>query len=253
MIEHPLIKVKFAILLGWTAAVIGGLGSVPVWADGMIPETSVVILNEADGETSLSVTNSDSKPAVLLTTLQNVPEDPETLLFVNPPASRVEPGKSQVVRFILQSKTPLKTQRLKRVILEGVPLKNKSSAEATPTAKIGVGVRQNLPVIIHPKGLATNREPWTLLTWSLQGNQLTVRNDSPYVVRLAQEVKLLPAEQTVAMPRTYILAGEQLSMAVQGASTASSATKVRLFPATVYGYAVGHYEATLGAAAKSAP
>ncbi|MBZ9781430.1 fimbria/pilus periplasmic chaperone [Pseudomonas sp. REP124] len=208
-------------------------------ADGMVPDTSVVIVNEADGEASVSVTNTDATLALLHVTLEDIPEDKEPLLFVTPPLARVEPSKSQLVRFIMQSSTPLTTQRLKRVIFEGMP-QDRPPAQAGH-ARVGVTVRQNLPVILHPKGLAPNRTPWTGLAWSLKNDQLSVHNPSPYVVRLAQELTLLPGNGPALLPRTYVLPGETLSVAVNGAT----GTRVRMQPATVYGFAVPHYEAPI--------
>ncbi|APC15806.1 fimbrial chaperone protein [Pseudomonas frederiksbergensis] len=210
-----------------------------VLADGMVPDTSVVIVNEADGEASVSVTNTDASLALLHVTLEDIPEDKEPLLFVTPPLARVESGKSQLVRFILQSSTPLTTQRLKRVIFEGMP-QDRVAAEAGH-ARVGVTVRQNLPVIVHPKGLAPNRTPWTGLTWSLKNDQLNVHNPTPYVVRLAQELQLLPGTGSALLPRTYVLPGETLTVTATG----STATTVRMQPATVYGFAVPHFEAPI--------
>ncbi|KTB69306.1 fimbrial chaperone protein [Pseudomonas fluorescens] len=213
----------------------------PTWvlADGMVPDTSVVIVNEADGEASVSVTNTDSRLALLHVTLEDIPEDKATLLFVTPPLARVEPSKSQLIRFILQSPEPLKTQRLKRVIFEGMP-QGRSPAQAGH-ARVGVTVRQNLPVILHPKGLAANRTPWTGLEWRLQNNQLSVSNPTPYVVRLAQELRLLPGDGSALLPRTYVLPGETLRVTASG----SGASRVQLQPATVYGFAVAPYEAPI--------
>lgn len=92
-----------------------------VKADGMVPDTSVVIVHEAEGEAAVSVTNTDSQLALLHVTLQDIPEDTEPLLVVTPPLSRVEASKSQLVRFILQNQQPLLTQRLKRAVFEGMP------------------------------------------------------------------------------------------------------------------------------------
>ena len=210
-----------------------------VKADGMVPESSVVIVHEAEGEVAISVTNTDSKLALLHVTLQDVPEDTEPLLVVTPPLSRVEPSKSQLVRFILQNQTPLKTQRLKRAIFEGMP--QGRAATQAGHARVGVTVRQNLPVIVHPKGLALNRTPWTDLTWTLREGQLQVRNDTPYVVRLAQELLLLPGDGKALLPRTYVLPGEALSVP----ASSSQAKTVRLQPATVYGFAVKAYDAPI--------
>jgi len=209
-----------------------------VHASGMLPETSVVIINEADGEASMNVKNTDANATLLYTSIQNLPEDKENLLVVTPPVARVEPEETQLVRFILQSKEPLKTQRFKRVIFEGIPQQSKDGG-----VKVTMNVRQNLPVIIHPKGLAPNREPWKLLTWSVSSGKLIAKNDSAYVVRLAQTVTLLPGKAEFDLGKTYFLPGETISVPVPAAAAAS--TTVRLAPATVYGFSVDSYDAAL--------
>lgn len=218
---------------------IGALLAPVVHADGMVPETSVVIVNESDGEASIKVRNDDRQPALLLVTLENVPEDQEPLLFLTQPAWRVAPGKDQLVRFILRTDSQLTTQRLKRVIFEGVPQRNTTDSE---NARVGVTIRQNLPVIIHPKGLKPDRSPWTRLHWRAVEGSLEVKNPSAYVVRLAQELVLLPSQRSALLPRTYILPGETLKAQIEQPVT-SSDSQVRLFPATVYGYAVDAFEA----------
>ncbi|MFJ9449803.1 fimbria/pilus chaperone family protein [Herbaspirillum sp. NPDC101397] len=207
-------------------------------ASGMLPETSVVIINEADGEASMNVKNTDANATLLYTSIQNLPEDKENLLVVTPPVARVEPDETQLVRFILQSKEPLKTQRFKRVIFEGIPQQSKDGG-----VKVTMNVRQNLPVIIHPKGLAPNREPWKLLTWSVRNGNLVAMNDSAYVVRLAQTVTLLPGKAELDLGKTYFLPGETISVPMPAAAAAS--TTVRLAPATVYGFSVDSYDAAL--------
>ena len=230
--------VRYAgIYLGALALALGGPSL--VLADGMVPDTSVVIVNEADGEASVTVTNTDDKLALLHVTLEDIPEDKASLLFVTPPLARVEPAKSQLIRFILQTAEPLTTQRLKRVIFEGMP-QGRSTAQAGH-ARVGVTVRQNLPVILHPKGLAPNRTPWTGLEWRLNSDQLSVSNPTPYVVRLAQELRLLPGGGSALLPRTYVLPGETLKVTASGAG----ASRVQLQPATVYGFAVAPYEAPI--------
>lgn len=42
--------------------------------DGMQPETTVVVLNEADGEASINVTNTDALPALLHSVIEDIPE-----------------------------------------------------------------------------------------------------------------------------------------------------------------------------------
>ncbi|MBD8474166.1 fimbria/pilus periplasmic chaperone [Pseudomonas sp. CFBP 8770] len=212
-----------------------------LFADGMIPETSVVIVYEGKAEAAIKVTNSDQNPALLHVTLEHIPEDKASLLFVTPPIARVEAGESQLVRFILSNPEPLTTQRLKRVIFEGLA---QSTQPAPPgEARVSVNVRQNLPVILHPKGLAKNAEPWKGLHWSLHDGQLTVANPTPYVVRLSQELHSLPSQTPWQLPRSYVLPGDTLTL--PGKASAAADGQIRFTPATVYGFAVGTHEATL--------
>jgi P pilus assembly chaperone PapD len=108
-------------------------------------------------------------------------------------------------------------------------------------------LRQNLPVILHPKGLPRNDAPWQLLTWTREGDQLNVHNDSAYVVRLALEVQLHPQARMATLPRTYILPGEVLT--VGSAGSVAGVTAVEIQPATVYGFTVDSYRAPVTAGA----
>jgi len=214
--------------------------SLSAMAAGMVPETSVVIVNEADGEGSITVKNTDDHPALLHVNIENIPEDDEPLLIATPPVSRVEGNETQLVRFILQGRQPLTTQRLKRVNFEGIPPKNAADGHV----KVAFAFSQNLPVIIHPKGLAMNREPWKLLSWGVSNDQLVVKNKSPYVVRLEQIVTALPNKQNVKLPRPYILPGEEI-VAEEKLDASSAVSGVRIYPATIYGFKVENYDAPI--------
>ncbi|EMP2577306.1 fimbria/pilus chaperone family protein [Serratia marcescens] len=216
--------------------------SAGVQASGMLPETSVVIVEEEDGEGAINLQNTDNFPVLLLTSLQNIEQDTEKLLAVTPPVARVEPGKTQRVRFMLTTKAPLKTERLKRVVFEGVPPQEKNKNVVRMT------VRQNLPVIIRPANLTRDEAPWKRLIWSLKAGVLSVSNSSPYVVRLGQEVTTLPDKRVWLLPNAYVLPGQQLMLTQQtkfGDTSAETASKVRISPATTWGFTVDSYEAPL--------
>jgi len=217
------------------------IGSTTAHAMGVVPETSVVIVDEADGEGTVSVRNTDSRPTLLHTTIEPIPEDPAERVIVTPPIARVEGGAVQLVRFVLAGNEPLATQRLARVSFSGIPPKRQGKNE------IQTIIRQNLPVLIQPHDLARNDKPWELLTWSIEDGALAVRNDSRYVVRLEQKVQLLPSQQIVTLPAPYVLAGQTRRIAL--ARGTATPERVRLFPATVYGYSVDHYDAALAPAA----
>lgn len=206
-----------------------------VSAGGMQPASSVVLVSEGTGEHSMNVKNTDSTAALLYTSLEHIEEDKEQLLVVTPPVTRVEAGETQLVRFILQTKEPLKTQRLMRVSFEGIPLTNTKVPNS-----VGVTIRQNLPVIISPKDLPTESDPWKHLKMAFCDGKLQVTNDSPYVVRLAQQGSLQPSGANIGFPKSYILPQTKLDLKVE---STSNATTVRIHPASVYGYAVKHYDA----------
>ena len=231
MTKSSLIKAGAATLL---------LASGHTFATGMVPETSVVIVEETDGEGAINIKNTDAFPVLLLTTLQDINEDKESLIVVTPPAARVEPGKTQRVRFMLTAKAPIKTERLKRVIFEGVPPQQKGKSELRMT------VRQNLPVIIRPAGLEKDLAPWKRLTWKQAGESLTVSNASPYVVRLGQSVQTLPDNTTWTLPNTYVLPGQTFTLKPDGRLKPGRPAQVRLSPATTWGYTVNSYDAPLG-------
>lgn len=215
------------------------LFSAGVHATGMVPETSVVIVEQDDGEGAINIKNTDTFPVLLLTTLVDTADDKESLLAVTPPAARVEPGKTQRVRFIVTSKAPLQTERLKRVIFEGVPPQQKGKNEVRMT------VRQNLPVIIRPAGLEKDLAPWKRLTWKQSGDNLIVSNPSPYVVRLGQGVQTLPDMTSWTLPNSYVLPGQTLTLKPDGDKNPGAAQQVRISPATTWGYTVDSYDATL--------
>jgi P pilus assembly chaperone PapD len=221
-------------------------------ATGVKPQTSVVLVDEGDGEGTISVQNTDATPVLLYSKLRNLPEDPQPLLLVAQPVARVEAGETQLVRFLLNSRAPLKTEHLMRVAFEGIPAVD----HAADQVKITTIIRQDLPVIIHPRGLARNERPWQLLSWSVQGDHVIVRNDSPYVVRLAKQVQLLPQQTALDLPRTYLLPGDVVTLRPVTLAAAQNQTalgslaatqKVRLFPASVYGHQVDSYDAPLRA------
>ncbi|MFP0195009.1 fimbria/pilus chaperone family protein [Pseudomonas sp. PHC1] len=209
------------------------------YATGMLPETSVVVIEQSDGEAAINVKNTDSYPALLLTTLISIDDDKDVPLTITPPAARVEPGKSQRVRFILTSNEPLTTERLMRVTFDGVPPQIKGNNE------VRMSVRQNLPVIVRPAGLEKDYAPWKKLNWKINKSSLIVSNPSPYVVRLGEEVETLPGNTFWNLPNNYILPGQILTINPTNEKKFETATKVRISPATTWGYTVDHYDAAL--------
>lgn len=225
----------------YSSVMVAGLLSLSgfVHASGMVPETSALLINEADGGASLNVKNTDSKAALLYTTVKDVDEKDKgsVRLIATQPISRVEGGQTQKVRFVLTTSAPLTVEHYKRVSFEGIP-----QAKEAGKMQITTTVRQTLPVIIHPKGLAVSTEPWTKLEWSVSGKTITVKNPSPYVVRMSPEVTMLPSKISGKLSKSWILPGETLRVEL---SAESHDKQLKIAPVSRFGLDVGEYTANV--------
>lgn len=153
--------------------------SVAVHAEGMVPETSLLIIDEATHSGTINVKNTDSHPSLLYTNVVDLPDDTGLKLIATQPVVRLEPGQTQQLRFILQNKQPLDVEHYKRVTFDGIPPKNDDKK-----IKIGINIRQDIPVLIRPASLGVVTDAWKFLKWSSNGASVTVKNPSKYVVRL---------------------------------------------------------------------
>ncbi|RJT27899.1 fimbria/pilus chaperone family protein [Buttiauxella izardii] len=205
------------------------------FAAGMVPDTSMLYINEAKQGGSINIKNTDANPGLLYTSINDLPDDQGTHLVVTQPVVRVEGGKTQQLRFVLQTDKPLTVEHLKRVVFEGIPQKTPGKN------KISFNIRQDLPVLIHPASLPEVKDAWTLLTWSQSGNSITVKNSSAYVVRMVAQFELLPSHAAGALNKTYLLPGQ--SMTVKADKATGNDKQVKFTPVSRYGIPVPAYTA----------
>jgi len=160
-------------------------------------------------------------------------------LNVTQPVVRLEPGQEQQVRFILETDKPLSVEQYKRVVFEGIPPKSTDK-----NVKVGINLRQDLPVLIHPKDLPVVTDAWKLLTWSVTGKEVKVQSPSAYVVRFSTSVTLLPSHTEGLVNKTFILPGE--TMTVQTDTPVNGTDNAIEFnPASRYGIEVESFTASL--------
>lgn len=225
-----------------TASLISGLClALPtlLFAAGMVPETTLLLIDEANHGGVMSVKNTDSIPTLLYTSINDIEGNNGVKVNVTQPVVRLEPGQEQQVRFILETAEPLTVEHYKRVIFEGIPPKSKDK-----NVKVGINLRQDLPVLIHPKNLPVVTDAWKLLTWSVAGKEVQVRNTSAYVVRFSTAVTLLPSRTTGLLNKTFILPGETMKVQTD-VPVGSTDNAVTFSPASRYGIEVDDYTASL--------
>ncbi|MHA1011157.1 fimbria/pilus chaperone family protein [Enterobacter roggenkampii] len=206
-------------------------------ATGMVPETSLLLVNEQDKGANMKVTNTDDHPSLLYTNIVDLPDDKGVHVIVTQPVTRVNAGQTQQLRFILDSETPMKVEHFKRLTLEGIPPKTEGKNQLT------INIRQDLPVLIHPAGLPVVQDAWKLLKWNVSGNTLHIQNDSPYVVRVSDQLELLPSKTDLKIGKTYILPGQNID--VKSKSSIDGARQVKIFPVSRYGVPVEPYLANI--------
>ncbi|MDV0595204.1 fimbria/pilus chaperone family protein [bacterium BS0013] len=205
---------------------------------GMVPETSLLVIDEATHSGTINIKNSDSYPSLLYTNVIDLTDDNGLKLVVTQPVVRLEPGQTQQLRFILQNNVPLDVEHYKRVTFEGIPPKNNENK-----IKIGINIRQDIPVLIRPAKLAVVTDAWKMLKWSAAGASVQVTNPSKYVVRLAQNVVLQPSGISGTLAKTYILPGETLPITLK--KSFGNDNKVKFFPASRYGVEVPSFVSEL--------
>lgn len=141
-----------------------------LFAAGMVPETTLLMIDEANHGGVMNVKNTDKIPTLLYTSIRDIEGNDGVKLNVTQPVVRLEPGQEQQVRFILESDKPLTVEHYKRVVFEGIPPKSSDK-----NITVGINLRQDLPVLIHPKNLPVVTDAWKLLTWSVKSNVLQCR------------------------------------------------------------------------------
>lgn len=220
------------------------LGSAQIaHADGMTPESSIVILPTNQASTSILVKNTGQTTDMLLVEILPIDEDTIEVASIDPASgtTSVKPGQQQKVTFtLLDEIRKTDVQRLRRVVFEGAKGKPKRAQKRN---EVGVTVRQNLPLIIHPAGLELIKDPWKFLKWTVSDGNLTVSNDSRYVVRLSQEFETLPSKTVMGLAESYVLPNQRHTIKLPPA--AANDDQVVIHPATVYGFQVDHFESRM--------
>ncbi|MGG4609667.1 fimbria/pilus chaperone family protein [Providencia sp. Me31A] len=199
-------------------------------ASGILPATSVVVVNEKSQDGEIVVTNTDDYPVLLTTELVNVDPEYQNLVIVTPQLIRVEPKAKQLIRFMLTSNTDLKHEVLMRVIFEGIPPQGDPNAD-----QIKFTIRQNLPLIIKPKNLVENDAPWELLKWKYENNTLQVTNPSPYIVRLSNSIESMPGNIEWVLPSNYLLPNQSIKLTTNQHAP-KQINEIAIQPYTQWGY-----------------
>lgn len=202
-------------------------------ASGVLPETSVLIINEEKKGGSINVKNTEKFPVLLYTKVTDLSDDKSPRLIATLPVSRLEPGQTQRVRFILDSSAKLDREHIKRVFFEGV------AEQSSDSSQVSVTVRQDLPVIIIPKGMLSRKDMWNDLKWEVVGKDLKISNSGRQVVRLSPQLHFFPSKSEVPLKKSYILPNETITIEIPKDLILKNQRYVEFSPVTRYGFEAG--------------
>ncbi|HDS9358573.1 TPA: fimbria/pilus periplasmic chaperone [Enterobacter chengduensis] len=204
-------------------------------ATGMQPETPVLFLDDENRETTINITNSDDSTALLHSSIQTIPEEPQNKIIVTPQIARVEAKQKQQVRVILKEGVKLSHQTLQRINFLSIP----DDDGKKNRARVLVG--QNIPVIISPANLPENLTPWKEIKGQCEGSAIKIHNPTDYVIRLTEKVDTLPKDENIKLPKTYILPQEAIHIPLR-TNSVCNVTSIILHPVTRFGVLTDSFE-----------
>ncbi|MEH3481079.1 MULTISPECIES: fimbria/pilus periplasmic chaperone [Enterobacter] len=217
--------------------ILAGLSSMSmvVAATGIKTDIALLVVNTDDAGGQVNIQNTGSLPIMLLTRISPCGDGRTPLFSIMPPLVHIDENKTQRIRFTFIGNRNIHTQRLVFANLEAFPVGHEGSHS----------VRQSLPIIVNPQGVALKSDPWTLLQWSMVNEQLTVHNSSPYVIRLSKEIETLPGRDEWQLSQSYLLPDERLVLTAKKKLLTGKVTQVVLHPMSNEGNTMGRYTATL--------
>jgi fimbrial chaperone protein len=138
-----------------------------------------LLYDGAKKEVSLSVRNPDSTPYLIQTVVSNLNDDAQKPPFViTPPLYRLNGGKENLMRIILAGTLPQDKESMYWLRVKAIP----SAPREKNTLQIAVAT--SIKLIYRPdalKGADVEKES-EKLSWRITGNQLEVKNPTPYFI-----------------------------------------------------------------------
>lgn len=190
-------------------------------------ETPGVVFPENEKRVSLNIENTSNNPILLVSKLTDLDgKDYSKRILISPPISRIDPGQSQQINFVLKAGPKLEHEVLMKATFEGV-------AQAKENV-MQMPISQTVGFLLQPSSVSVSDTPWDGLVAKQENGQLVISNTSKRVVRLLPQITLLPSKKIVSLKQFYILPGESETVKYQGAAPSS----YTIYPLSRYGFKV---------------
>lgn len=154
-----------------------------------------VVFDAANPNARIAIKNSSPQVYLIKADVLNTPEGnaqkPAPPFIATPPMSRLEKDSQNTLLIVRNGTAELPTDResvfyLSLLAIPSITKANAPEGEMT-SAQVSVGIRNVIKLFYRPKGLPMSVETASSqLTFRQQGQQLEVRNPTPYYITLAQ-------------------------------------------------------------------
>lgn len=172
-------------------------------------------------EVTVMVMSNNNMPVLIQNWIDNgdarsTPETTTVPFILTPPITRIEPGKGQTLRLINPGVQALPTDRESVFWLNVLEIPPKKKADASSESKLRLTFRTRVKIFYRPVGLPDSPEQAVKsLRWSVQGENISVTNPSPYFVSLSA-ITVREKGKDIEEPGRMIAPGESDSYTFKG-------------------------------------
>ena len=169
-------------------AILGGYFLASSAHAGVVIGGTRIIYDATKKDASITVSNPDNHPYLIQTWVDNVENVTKEVPFiVTPPLYRLNAGKKSMMRIVYtESSLPENQESMFYFNVKAIP-----SSSETSSNVLQVVVKSKMKLIYRPQKLK-GIEPESFaenLQWNISGNQLNVKNPSPFYMNFG-EIKL---------------------------------------------------------------
>ncbi|MEM5717720.1 fimbria/pilus chaperone family protein [Proteus mirabilis] len=188
-------------------------------------ETMTVILDSEEPRKIFNVKNTGSEPILLSTKVSDLDKQHEIAknIIITPPITRIEPDQSQNINFILKDGIEFDDEQILKASFQGIGVAKVNSTK--------MPIRQDIAMLIIPKGLTIEHEPWKNLEVKQVNNQLILKNNGKQVIRMAPAFSSLPSNNGYSIGQFYIRPQEEIKVDVK-----EKLTEIKISPLSRYGF-----------------
>lgn len=188
-------------------------------------ETMTVILDSEEPRKIFNVKNTGSEPILLSTKVSDLDNQHEIAknIIITPPITRIEPDQSQNINFILKDGIKFDDEQILKASFQGIGVAKVNSTK--------MPIRQDIAMLIIPKGLTIESEPWKNLEVKQVNNQLILKNNGKQVIRMAPAFNALPSNNGYSIGQFYIRPQEEIKVDVK-----EKLTEIKISPLSRYGF-----------------